>query len=144
MHGDLECQLVESKSFSTSELSSIYLYHIYPPPLGQDMTQGQFFKRSLTGFNSEFSFSYTSCLIKAEEHSLPYYEHTFIDLSRLSLQNTPIASMHRGKTLSQWMSRIWHKTICFRRSSLGNLGNVEYPFIAIAFRSTLTRSGRAW
>ena len=33
-------------------------YHIYPtPPLGQDMTQGQFFKRSLTGLNSEFSFS---------------------------------------------------------------------------------------
>ena len=32
--------------------------HIYPtPPLGQDMTQGQFFKRSLTGLNSEFSFS---------------------------------------------------------------------------------------
>ena len=28
---------------------------IYPtPPLGQDMTQGQFFKRSLTGFNSVF------------------------------------------------------------------------------------------
>ena len=27
------------------------------PPLGQDMTQGQFFKRSLAGFNSEFSFS---------------------------------------------------------------------------------------
>ena len=33
-------------------------YHIYPtPPLGQDMTQGQFFKRSLAGLNSEFSFS---------------------------------------------------------------------------------------
>ena len=31
---------------------------IYPtPPLGQDMTQGQFLKRSLTGLNSEFSFS---------------------------------------------------------------------------------------
>ena len=28
-------------------------YHIYqPPPLGQDMTPGQFFKRGLTGFNS--------------------------------------------------------------------------------------------
>ena len=27
------------------------------PPLGQDMTQGQFFKRSLRGLNSEFSFS---------------------------------------------------------------------------------------
>ena len=36
----------------------IHTYHIYPtPPLGQDMTHGQFFKRSLTGLNSEFSFS---------------------------------------------------------------------------------------
>ena len=32
--------------------------HIYPtPPLGQDMAQGHFFKWSLTGLNSEFSFS---------------------------------------------------------------------------------------
>ena len=31
------------------------------------------FKRSLKGLNSEFSFSYTSCLTKAEESSLPYY-----------------------------------------------------------------------
>ena len=43
------------------------------PPLGQDTTQGQIFKRSLIGLNSEFSFSSTSCLTKAEEHSLPYY-----------------------------------------------------------------------
>ena len=49
-------------------------YHIYlTPPLGQDMTQDQFFKRSLTGLNSEFSFSYTSCITKAEEPRLPYY-----------------------------------------------------------------------
>ena len=43
----------------TTMLTSVqYVYHIYPtPPLGQDMTQGQFFKRSLTGLNSEFSFS---------------------------------------------------------------------------------------
>ena len=41
------------------------------PPLGQDMTQGQFFKRSFTGLNSEFSL--TSCLTKTEEPSLPYY-----------------------------------------------------------------------
>ena len=49
--------------------------HIYlpTPPLGQDMTQGQFFKLSLTGLNSEFSFSSTSYLPKAEEPSLPYY-----------------------------------------------------------------------
>ena len=31
------------------------------------------FKWSLTGLNSEFSFSLTSCLTKAEEPSLPYY-----------------------------------------------------------------------
>ena len=31
------------------------------------------FKQSLTGLNSEFSFSYTSCLTKAEEFCLPYY-----------------------------------------------------------------------
>ena len=31
------------------------------------------FKRSLTGLNSEFSFSKTSCLTKAEEPSLPYH-----------------------------------------------------------------------
>ena len=31
------------------------------------------FKRSLTGLNSEFSFSKTSCLTKAEEASLSYY-----------------------------------------------------------------------
>ena len=33
---------------------------------------GSFFKQSLTGLNSEFSFL-TSCLTKAEEPSLPYY-----------------------------------------------------------------------
>ena len=36
----------------------IYIYIYTPtPPLGQDMTQGKLFKRSLTGLNSEFSFS---------------------------------------------------------------------------------------
>ena len=38
---------------------SVLLFYPYLPTLllGQDMTQGQFFKRSLTGLNSEFSFS---------------------------------------------------------------------------------------
>ena len=53
-------------------MSSFYTY-LSTPPLEQDMTQGQFFKWSLTGLNSEFSFSYSSCLSKAEEPSLPYY-----------------------------------------------------------------------
>ena len=49
------------------------LSYLPTPPLGQDMTQGQFFKRSLTRLNSEFSFSKTSCLTKAEEPSLSCY-----------------------------------------------------------------------
>ena len=39
------------------------------------MTTRSIFKRSLTAFNSEFSFSYTSCLTKAEDPSLSYYLH---------------------------------------------------------------------
>ena len=35
------------------------------------MRQGQFLKRSSTGLNSEFSFS--GCLAKVKEPSLPYY-----------------------------------------------------------------------
>ena len=43
--------------FNKTLFSNLF-YHIYPtPPLGQDMTQGHFFKQSLTGLNSEFSFS---------------------------------------------------------------------------------------
>ena len=38
---------------------------------GYDMRS--IFKQSLTGLNSEFSFSWTSCLAKTEEPSLPYY-----------------------------------------------------------------------
>ena len=33
------------------------LAYLPTPPLGQDMTQGQFLKRNLTGLNAEFSFS---------------------------------------------------------------------------------------
>ena len=36
---------------------SVQLSYLPTPPLGQDMTQGQFFKRRLAGLNSEFSFS---------------------------------------------------------------------------------------
>ena len=35
----------------------VFLPYLPTPPLGQDMTQGQFFKQNLTGLNSEFSFS---------------------------------------------------------------------------------------
>ena len=44
--------------------------HIYSP---LHLGTKSIFKRSLTGLNSEFSFSYTKFLTKAEEPSLPYY-----------------------------------------------------------------------
>ena len=54
----------------------IYIHERYylPNPsaqAGYDIRS--FFKRSLTGLNSEFSFSKTSCLTKAEKSSLSYY-----------------------------------------------------------------------
>ena len=54
--------------------SSYDIDPIYPTPstrAGYDTRS--IFKRSLTGLNSEYSFSSTSCLTKAEEPSLPYY-----------------------------------------------------------------------
>ena len=52
---DISCTVPSGLPFPPSH---VWSYHIYPtPPLGQDMTQGQFFKRSVTGLNSEFSFS---------------------------------------------------------------------------------------
>ena len=43
---------------SLSDKYAREIYPIYPtPPFGQDMTPGQFFKWSLTGLNSQFSFS---------------------------------------------------------------------------------------
>ena len=59
---------------NSNSITNLINNPIYPtPPLGQDMTQGQFFKQSSTGLNSEFSFSETSCLTKAGEPSQPYY-----------------------------------------------------------------------
>ena len=57
-HTGLICRarLIHSKCYSP-DLPKLWWYYLPTPPLGQDMTQGQFFKRSLTGLNSEFSFS---------------------------------------------------------------------------------------
>ena len=43
------------------------------PPARAIYDTRSIFKRSLKGLNTEFSFSKTSCLTKAEEPSLPYY-----------------------------------------------------------------------
>ena len=49
------------------------LIHIYQPSARAGYDTRSIFKRSLAGLNSEFSFSLTSCLTKAEEPSLPNY-----------------------------------------------------------------------
>ena len=53
-------------------------------------------------------------------------------------QNTITASLLRGKTSP--MSVL----IMTLNSNAGALGNAEYPFIAIASRSTLVQSGSTW
>ena len=54
------------------EWVGVYMYSPNPSArVGYDTRS--IFKRSLMGLNSEFSFSQTSCLTKAKEHSLSYY-----------------------------------------------------------------------
>ena len=63
-----------SLSLSLSIYIYIYIYIIFTNPsvrAGYDTRS--IFKRSLKVLNSEFFFSYTICLTKAEETSLPYY-----------------------------------------------------------------------
>ena len=48
--------------YSLVQVYSLLVYTYLPTPtLGQDITKGQFFKRSLAGLKSELSFSRTSC-----------------------------------------------------------------------------------
>ena len=51
----------------------LYIYIFTNPSVRPGHDTRSIFKRSLTGLNSEFSFSWTSCLSKVEEPSLSYY-----------------------------------------------------------------------
>ena len=57
-----------SKNAILIYISNIIIY-IYPSTPTECDSQS-IFKRSLTGLNSEFSFSYTSCHTKVKDHSL--------------------------------------------------------------------------
>ena len=59
--------------------------------------------------------------------------------SRLGLENTPTASLKRGKANPTHPTSIW-----LWGFSLGVLGNVDHLFTAITPRSTLTRSNSTW
>ena len=50
-----------------------YMYIFTNPSARAGYDTRSIFRRRLTGLNSEFSFSWTSCLTKAEEPSLSYY-----------------------------------------------------------------------
>ena len=63
--------LVKKDDFITDVLLFIFIFTNPSARAGCDTRS--IFKRSLTGLNSEFSFSWTSCLTKVEEPSLPDY-----------------------------------------------------------------------
>ena len=59
--------------YDVSLIISTISYLPTPPPLGQDVTQGQFLSGVYQIWIQKFSFSQTSCLTKAEETSQSYY-----------------------------------------------------------------------
>ena len=74
-------KMSNQKNFRTEKKSmkknseKMFMFIIFTQPLrsGRIWHKVNFLKRSLTGLNSDFSFSKTSCLTKAEEPSLSYY-----------------------------------------------------------------------
>ena len=64
---------IKTLSENATVLSSTFVILFTNPSARAGYDTRSIFKRSLTGFNSEFSFSETSCLTKAEEPNLPYY-----------------------------------------------------------------------
>ena len=84
----------------------ISIIHIYQPLLSLKVN----FKRSLTGLNSEFPFSKTSCLTKAKEPSMPDY------LPKAEGRTTGF--IHLPRVLVVWemqsvSSRIWTRVAEF-------------------------------
>ena len=59
--------------YTIKKLSYTELLYLPNPSSREGYDTRSLFKRSSTGLNSEYSFSYTSCLTKAEEPSLSYY-----------------------------------------------------------------------
>ena len=74
IHSETGLIIYQFKWYSLTGIISLALLVLFTQPLRSSMIWHKVnFKRSLTGLNSEFSFSYTSCLTKAEEPSLSYY-----------------------------------------------------------------------
>ena len=68
------CRIRNTHSSVTFQTYQTLWWSYLPNPSAREgYDTRSIFKRSLTGLNSEFSFSSTSCLTKAEELSLSYY-----------------------------------------------------------------------
>ena len=65
-------------------------------------------------------------------------------LAYLGQQNTLTTSLQRGKFHSMIALYMTQNTLLVRFSSARSLENAEYPFIATAPRSTLTKDSSTW
>ena len=118
MHGTSPSRSIKVKCISIHCNTLSHVFNpIYPtPPLGQDMTQGQ--------FSHVFNLS-----------------HEFVDHKTF----TEMISHHKVMTPPQRVSWIWHKTIWWWGSrNAGALGIAEYLLIAIVPWIFLARSDSTW
>ena len=96
--------------------SAIYLLLVYEyilftnPSARAGYDTRSIFKRSLTGLNSEFSFSLTSCLTNAEEPSLSYYLPI---AGRRIIGFIPFARVLVLCEMQSVSSRIWTRVVVF-------------------------------
>ena len=128
-------------------LNCIWLYLTNPSARAGYDTMS-IFKWSLTGLNSEFSFSLTSCLTKAGEPNLSYY------LSIAAGKINGFIPFSRVLVLCEMQSvssRIWTRIVVFNSyddnhyttgiwlfTSSRDLGKIAYPFIVIILRPDMT------
>ena len=70
---------------------SLYMY-LQASPHEQDVTQGQFSMRVLTGLNSDFSFK-TDCYTKPKDPKLPnYFTHSWMENRMIHASLRPVSS----------------------------------------------------
>ena len=87
---------------------SMYIHTYLPtPPLGQDITQGQFFKRSLTDLNSEWS------MYICTYEQLHIHRHTNIQkLMNLGIHTHKYPPLFTNKKLVILIDLFWKPSLC--------------------------------
>ena len=119
------------------------LYHGYYQLYTSKQKNSELIGSRLKPFSEEIMFVITKLLLSAQRFSL---FSNFICIIIHEIRQSPagwgsrIHQLHlcRGERPSQQMSLIWYKTIWWRCSSLGDWNKVEYLFMAITSRSSLS------